>query len=164
MLLFFRLLDFILLPFSLQSFKPPLGNRLLSYPLLVNNLKQTWLWELSFINSFTPEMVISSQRKQMKEGNGIEQVWSWTRQNCKAWRLTLSRKKQGELLKLVSNAFFTRKLGKTKNEISEWHVDPIPYNTQIDSFKYKSSCFTVLGSSLAEKKLYEAKFARSSSE
>lgn len=74
---------------------------------------------------------------------------------CKAWRLThtLSGKKGG-VLKLVSNSLFTRKLGKTKNEISEGHVDPMPYNTQIDSFNHKSSSFTVLGTSLAEKKLY----------
>lgn len=50
---------------------------------------------------------------------------------------------------------FTRKLVKTKIEISEGCVDPLPNNTQIDSFKYKfSSSFTVLGTSLAEKKLY----------
>lgn len=63
-------------------------------------------------------------------------------------------KKRGGVLKLVSNSLFTRKLGKTKNEISEAHVDPMPYNTQIDSFNHKSSSFTVLGTSLAEKKLY----------
>ena len=117
MSLFFRLLDFILLPFFSQSFKPPLGSRLLSYPLLVNNLKQTWLWDNIFYQFLCPWNG-NFLTKETNEGR----KWHWTSlilkkaKLCKAWRLTPYVEKKGGAVKISQQCILHKKTGQNK----EW--------------------------------------------
>lgn len=92
----------------------------------------------------------------MKEGNGIEQVWSWKRQKLlqSMKTNTLSRKKGGAV-KIISNASSQEKLGRTKKEISEGRADPMPYIHKLTLSSINPVVSQFWGSaSLAEKKLY----------